>query len=1117
MIFLLCLMTFVIYSHALDLSKATIVYDRNDDPLVSSMAMTLAEDIYRVSGIKPSVSTDMVAGDKIILGTIDNSRFVDKAKAIEGKWECYDIKTGKHTITVTGSDARGLAYGVLHISERIGVSAWYWWADIPVTRHPKVKYEENFTSKEPSVKYRGIFINDEDWGMKTWAAGNFEKELGDIGPKTYDKVCELILRLKGNMLAPAMHSCTGAFYSHPESQVAADKWGIMITTSHCEPMLINNAAHSEWNKARDGEWNFLTNRETILRKFDDRIAETAQYDNIYTIGMRGLHDEAMKGSSDPKVRARTLEQVFDAQRNILAGHKRESVQNIPQIFVPYKEALDIYDAGLVVPDDVTLVWTDDNYGYMKRVSNDKERLRSGGSGVYYHLSYLGGPHDYLWMSTTAPALMYEELKKAYDAGADRYWLLNVGDIKPMEIEIQQFMDMAWDLDAFSYDNVNKYQAKWLASVFGEKYQMRFQHILDNYYRLAWDRKPEFMGYEREWDRGDYNNLHDTDFSFVSGTAQKRLNDYKNISDECHALMMDLPDDMRIPFFEMLGYSVKSAFQINRKFLMAQRNHETGNMEYAKEAMSANDSIATLMREYNGVLGGKWNQMMSQLPPGWCAKYQLMPELGDKPTDKYRLPDAQRYPEFENKIDIRNIKVDAPFRVFDGIGTDWTVLQLGNPMDKVQEPGISGNDKVDLEFEAEGKSVTLCISVVPVWPTGYERSNRMGVSVDGCTPVICENRFSEYGESWKSQVLENRKEFVVTLPLDSLRKAHTLSLHIVDPGQMVQKITYRVNETKRLEEKDMAGYLMVYFKEHGHNVYFAVSRDGYTFTDVNNGEPVMRGDTIALQKGIRDPHIYRGPDNAFYMSLTDLHIYAKQEGLRDTEWEREGFGWGNNRALVLMKSKDLIHWKRTNMRIDKAFPGLENIGCAWAPATVYDEERGLLMLTFTMRFGDGTNNLYYSYVNNDYDTLLTRPQQLFEYPGNKSCIDSDITRIGNKYHLYYVSHDGVSGVKHAVSDRACGDYNYEPSWCDPEAGACEAPTLWKRMGQDKYVVMYDVFSARPNNMGFSETTDFKNYTDIGHFNGGCMKTANFVSPKHGAVVTITADELSRLEKYWNFKL
>ena len=384
-------------------------------------------------------------------------------------------------------------------------------------------------------------------------------------------------------------------------------------------------------------------------------------------------------------------------------------------------------------------------------------------------------------------------------------------------------------------------------------------------------------------------------------------------------------------------------------------------------------------------------------------------------------------------------------------------------------------------------------------------------------MICENRFVEYGESWKSQVLENRKEFVVTLPLDSLRNTHTLSLHIVDPGQIVQKITYRENKTKRPEEKDMAGYLMVYFKEHGHNVYFAVSKDGYTFTDVNHGNPVMRGDTIALQKGIRDPHIYRGPDNAFYLSLTDLHIYAKQEGLRDTEWEREGFGWGNNRALVLLKSNDLVHWKRANLRVDKTFPGLENIGCAWAPATVYDEERDMLMLTFTMRFGNGTNNLYYSYVNNDFDTLLTKPRLLFEYPGGKPCIDSDITRIGDKYHLFYVSHDGASGVKHAVSDRACGGYVYESPWCDPEDGACEAPALWKRIGEEKYVVMYDVFSARPNNMGFSETSDFKHYKDLKHFNAGCMKTTNFESPKHGAVVMITREELERLMAFWDFKL
>lgn len=316
--------------------------------------------------------------------------------------------------------------------------------------------------------------------------------------------------------------------------------------------------------------------------------------------------------------------------------------------------------------------------------------------------------------------------------------------------------------------------------------------------------------------------------------------------------------------------------------------------------------------------------------------------------------------------------------------------------------------------------------------------------------------------------------------------------------------------ERPAEDDMAGYLLVYFKEFGHNVYMAVSRDGYTFTDVNNGEPVMRGDTLALQKGIRDPHIYRGPDNAFYMALTDLHIYARQEGYRDTEWEREGYGWGNNRALVLMKSYDLVNWTRTNLRVDQAFSELADIGCSWAPATIYDDEKDMMMITFTMRFGAGHNKLYYSYVNDEFTDLLTFPQQLFTYPGDASCIDSDITKVGDRYHLYYVSHDGgTPGVKHASASSPSGPYEYEPEWCDPEDGACEAPTMWKRIAEDKWVLMYDVYSARPNNMGFSETMDFNEYVDLGHFNAACMKTSNFQSPKHGAVVQITEEELTRL--------
>ena len=560
---------------AVDLKRCHIVTSETDVPLVQKMAKVMSEDIQRVTGVRPGIVHKTGQGPTVILATVEHAAELTpdiNISLLQGSWERYSITSRGQQLVIVGSDARGLAYGVLHVSERIGVNPWYWFADVPVAHKATLDYEENFVSNEPTIKYRGIFINDEDWGLKTWAANNFEKELGDIGPKTYDKVCELLLRLRGNMLAPAMHDCTGAFYSHPESQRVAAEWGIMITTSHCEPLLFNNAAPSEWDKAKDGEWNYLTNKQTIWQKLDNRIRETAQYDNIYTMGMRGLHDEAMKGSTNPKVRARTLETVFEDQREILTRHKQKRVTEIPQIFVPYKETLDIYDAGLRVPDDITLVWPDDNYGYMKRVSNKAEQQRTGGAGVYYHLSYLGTPHDNLWIATTAPMLMYEELKKAYDAGAQRYWLLNVGDIKPMEIEMQQFFDMAWNLQDFSYDNANRYQAQWLAKVFGKSDSSLFtlhsslQSILDTYYRLAWQRKPEFMGYELEWDNDENNRLQDSDLT--PAERRQRLADYQAISDAVDALEKQLSPTLRPAFFEMVGYSVMSAYQMNRKFLMA---------------------------------------------------------------------------------------------------------------------------------------------------------------------------------------------------------------------------------------------------------------------------------------------------------------------------------------------------------------------------------------------------------------------------------------------------------------------------------------------------------------------------------------------------------------------
>ncbi len=770
-----------------NLAEATIVHDEGDLPLVKHMAQVLAEDIERVSGARPQVRTRKSDGPIISIGTVKQTK---RHRELQGTWERFAIDTEDGNLYITGSDARGLAYGVFHISEAIGVNPWYWFADVPVDKANKkvFSFAENCVSDSPSIKYRGVFLNDEDWGLKTWAAETYEKELGDIGPRTYDRICELILRLKGNMLAPAMHSCTGAFYSHPESQVVADKWGIMITTSHCEPLLFNNAALSEWDKSRDGEWDYETNGATILKKLDDRIRETAQYDNIYTMGMRGLHDEAMHGSTDPNDRARTLEKVFEKQRDILEKYKRKKAGKIQQIFVPYKETLDIYDAGLRVPEDITLVWPDDNYGYMKRVSNQEEQRRSGHSGVYYHISYCGVPHDNLWIATTAPMLMYEELLKAYTAGADRYWLLNVGDIKPMEIEMQMFMDMAYDFDSFSYDNANAYQAQWLASVFGEKHLPVFQYILDNYYRLAWDRKPEFMGYEMEWDSREYSRLYDTDFSFQTGTAQMRLTNYQDICFAYDTIENELPANQRPALFEMLGYAVHSAYQMNRKFLYAQANHETGNPSYASQSKDACLEIDRLLERYNTQLDGKWNQMISEVTPGYTALYQNMPEYTDKATDAFRLPDNQRHPEFQHKIDLTALSAAEPFRLLDGIGTDWKALQLGQPLDL----DVTGSITIAIPagtLPVNSDSIALCISVVPMWPVATDRSNRFSVSVDDGKPEICENVFQEWGRDWKIQVLENRKEFMLTLPLDTSRREHIITLSIIDPGQIIQKITY----------------------------------------------------------------------------------------------------------------------------------------------------------------------------------------------------------------------------------------------------------------------------------------------------------------------------------------
>ena len=786
LLLLLIVVPLCVQGRSFKVRNATVSYSQEEPKQVLRAINDLRIDIERVTGAgKDGVRKE---GGQIVVGTY-GSKTIEKLIAkgllkeqdLMGKWESYVITVTNEPeprLVIAGSDKRGTIYGIYEVSQRIGVTPWYWWADVPVRQNPQATIDcDYYASGEPTVRYRGIFINDEDWGLKPWAASNYERELGDIGPKTYARVCELLLRLKANMLAPAMHSCTGAFYSHPQSKVVCDSFGIIITTSHCEPLLLNNAASTEWDQLRDGDWNYKTNRETILQKWDDRLSAASKYENIYTTAMRGLHDAGLQGNLPLEERVPLITKVIDDQRQLLEKHIGRQASEIPQIFVPYKETMDIYENGLQVPDDITLVWVDDNYGYMKRVSNPEEQQRKGRAGVYYHLSYLGAPHDYLWLNTTPPVLMYEELKKAYDCGADHYWLLNVGDIKPMELGIQTFMDMAWNIHAFDFDTVNRYQANLLTRLFLCNHKV--QSLLDTYYRLAWSRKPEFMGWEFEWDDEAHTGLKPTEYSFQNyGEAQHRLADYRHISDEAERL-----SDGSAAWFEMVQFPMQAAYQMNRKFLMAQLNHELlaqGRRAEANwaahQSQIAYDSINTLNRRYNSLLDGKWRGMMA-LAPGWCALYQKMPDVafsegaGMTPVDLLPVDEPLQGCQVLNLTQFASKSDDA--RLVRGLGYDWLVMQLGS--------ATYGFDAVDAD------SVDVFFYTVPFWPLYAGTSNCVSVTVDGSQPQTFENKFKEYDRNWKDQVMRNGAPCRLRFAVDRSKRSHTVTFQALDPGQMLQKV------------------------------------------------------------------------------------------------------------------------------------------------------------------------------------------------------------------------------------------------------------------------------------------------------------------------------------------
>ncbi len=618
-------------------SVADIIVDENDAKVVQIAANMLATDLYNVSGKKPVVKSRLDVRSKtgIIAGTIGQSSWIDGLIAskkidvsqIKGKWESYSVfvvnnpvNNLKQALVIAGSDRRATAYGLLDISRMIGVSPWEWWADVTPEKKEEIELSiENKSYGSPSVKYRGIFLNDEDWGLQRWAALNFEPETGDIGPKTYAKVFELILRLRANTIWPAMHSCTKPFYFYPKNKQVADDYAIVVGTSHCEPMLCN--INAEWDSKSMGEWRYDNNAPTIKDLFKKRTNESSSFESIYTMGMRGEHDSPMiVGEDDTESQVELLEKVITDQREILKEKTGKDIQQVPQVFIPYKEVLTYYQKGLELPGDISLVWTDDNYGYIRQLSTPEEQKRPGGAGIYYHTSYWGRPHDYLWLNSTHPVLMWEEMNKAYQYQSRNLWILNCGDIKPHEYNIELFLDMAWDMSGFDESkSIRKHMQRWATREFGKGVAAEITELCYEYYRLAFIRRPEFMA----WSQVEpVTKAKETEFSHIhyGDEVTSRINKYQQLVQKVEELYDRVSPTRKDAFYELVYYPVIGASMINQKWLYQYKNKFTAKQGrqsatyYGEKSLEAFERIQKETNYFNKQLqNGKWNHIMSMSP------------------------------------------------------------------------------------------------------------------------------------------------------------------------------------------------------------------------------------------------------------------------------------------------------------------------------------------------------------------------------------------------------------------------------------------------------------------------------------------------------------------------
>ncbi|MBP1663774.1 MAG: hypothetical protein H6Q19_914, partial [Bacteroidetes bacterium] len=596
---------------------------------------------------------------------------------------------------------------------------------------------------------------------------------------------------------------TVPFYLVPGVKEAADSCGIVIGTSHCEPLMRNNVG--EWDEKIRGNFNFPDNHDRVISYWKERLNEVHQYENIYTIGMRGVHDGPMEGVSTLKEKTEALQQVINEQRELLRKHVNSDLSKVSQQFVPYKEVLDIYENGLKVPDDVMLTWCDDNYGYITRLSDEQQQKRSGGAGIYYHLSYWGRPHDYLWLTTTQPGLIYNEMMEAYNHNARRFWVVNVHDVKPAAYDLEFFLDMAWNINSITNTTIVNHLQNWLCREFGREAGMKLLPAMTDFYRLCNIRRPEFLGWTKvEEDKKKYNRgltlVIDTEFSLTEfgGELDRYLSDYEQIRNIVQQTESLIPENRKDAFFATIKYPVFGASAMATKWLEAQRarhiasqdkdtvrwQNNTELVEACTRSRNAYAEIQTLTDYWNNQMsGGKWKHSMHAAPrdlPVFDAPVLPLKTTGNEPKIKSSLPQSYHPAKIDQLEPDSFIARNACH--FTHAGKQVKSIQmLGHSMNAVSLPC---GESISFEFDCpwEGEAV-LRTAVIPTQPND-KVDIRFSVQMDDEKPKIISFRERGRTETWKNNVL--RAQAVKTTGYTLLKGKHTLTITALDNHVLIDQ-------------------------------------------------------------------------------------------------------------------------------------------------------------------------------------------------------------------------------------------------------------------------------------------------------------------------------------------